>query len=827
MSMNFNLGGEMMNNKKKTTKIFRTTLVLTVIGFIVWNSIVSVTFINNSNEMSLLTEDSLADDLSPRSSAAYSLVFLLGVNQTHTPKGHNFTLLGYAQKFTVDLPIGIKNASGIPIYPVINGVHYDGLEGRENRTVFTDSQGLYNFSIKVNETYDISNDYNVWANISITAADVTIGDDSIQNASINHDITTLTQIDLDTVITTPLFDGNSFFMYYNITDELGNDLGLTENISVYRNNSLTDILVSETDFIQDAGSDYINVTYTPGTTHIGLFFEGTNSTLTEGETYYQYASSNISTVVEYLTARVFLLAMNQTNTLRGNAFTYSGYTQKLINNQFINTTGIDVYPIIDGVSYPGDFETSGAGGLFTFIVDVAPDYDNTVDMILNANITQNIGDNVIVGVDSIASASLEQDITCLTNISVILDNSIPKLIGDEYDLEITLTDELGGIFTIPTDQFELYRNKNITSLINQTGIAIDALDSDVLIQNIIQEDRMEFIGVHFLGVPTAKLGETYLEYKPSNTSVFIQRVYAINGTFRYANALRNTTLPYVFTLGDVLLNGTISMNENYSAVFQTLDIFLNGVIIGNTETNAVGFFEFTFNLAEKGFGVNTSVEACELTVNLRKMDTEFLTSNTSGSINNISLIIQDGTTYVAPLNSSLIAADIPQNWMNIVYVGVGVIALVVGLVIFQRQRMDRSSRKDRKLRKVDYTRFTNVNVLYNQGRRREAIAYTYKIFADLINEKYGLVRGEHETIRVFAITCVTKYGLDPMRTYPYLALVENIVYGFYDLNPEAFKKSMKVFGRVFQEITGTMLEFTLLESSDGLESEQTLKIGAV
>ncbi|WP_371803741.1 hypothetical protein [Candidatus Lokiarchaeum ossiferum] len=827
MSMKDNLGGEMTITKKKLIKLFNTTFIVTVLVFITMNGIVSVTFLNNSNDLDQSNEDT-SESLTPHSSAAYSLVFLLGTNQTHTAKGHNFTLLGYAQKFTTDAPIGIKNASGIPVYPVINGVHYDGRDGRENRTTFTDSQGLYNFSIKVNETYDISNDYNVWANISITSADVIIGEDSIQNASINHDITSLTQIDLNTIITSPLFDGNSFIVQYNITDELGNDLGLTENISVYRNNSLSDILVSETDFVQDVGSDYINITYTPGTTHIGLHFEGTNFTITDGESYYQYASSNFSTAVEYLTARVFLLDVNQTHTLRGNSFTYSGYTQQLINNQFVNRTGIEVYPIIDGTHFPGNSTLSGAGGLFSFTVDVAADYDNTADMTLNANITENIGDNVIVGVSSIANSSLIQDITSRTNLSILIDNSIPKLIGDEFDLEITLTDELGGLFTIPTNRFELYRNRNLTSTLSQTGINIEALDSTVLIQNIIQENGVEYIGVHFLGVPTTKPGESYLEYQAFNASTFIRRVQAINGSFSFANAVRNTTLPYVFTQGDVFLNGTISMDENYTVVSQTVDFYLNGQFIGYTETNTEGYFEFTFNLAEEGFAVNTSIDACVITLNLRNMDSEYLGSNTSTSINTITLTIEDGVPYVAPTNTSLIAGDVPLKWMNIVYVGLGVVALVVGLVIFQRQRMDRSSKRDRKLRKVDYSRFENVNVLYNQGRRREAIAYTYKIFADLINEKYGLVREEHETIRVFAITCVTKYGLDPMRTYPYLALVENIVYGFYDLNLEAFKKSMLVFGRVFQEITGTMLEFTLIESSDGgLESEQTLKIGAV
>ncbi|UYP48172.1 hypothetical protein NEF87_004457 [Candidatus Lokiarchaeum ossiferum] len=836
-----NLKKHKNNDKLKSISVLATMILIGC--SLVFQNAIQLSAIEKLDD----TEDFYTNiDLSvtPKSADSSTIrVYLLSINQTHTNRGKNLTFTGYVEKVSgivqIDpLILSYSNESGIDVFPIIDGHACDGSDGNTilypNLTTKTSNingdDGQFSFSYQVDSSYDIDQNMIINANCTTVEADNTyFGPDSIMNSSFVHDITVETFIDIDTNILSPLYDGNIFYVNYSIIDNLGTSLDfISENITIYRNNSLGDELLNITEYNVDYLTQNVSISYTRGTTDIGVHFNGINETLTNGETYYQYGECNASTVVEYLTARVFLLSMNQTHTLRGNSFTYSGYTQQLINNQFVNMTGIEVYPIIDGNHLPGNSIISGSDGLFSFTVNVAADYDNTVDMTLNANITENIGDNVIVGVSSIANSSLIQDITSRTNLSILIDNSIPKLIGDEFDLEITLTDELGGIFTIPTNRFELYRNRNLTSTLSQTGINIEALDSTVLIQNIVQENGMEHIGVHFLGVPTTKPGQSYLEYQAFNASTFIRRVQAINGSFSFANAVRNTTLPYVFTQGDVFLNGTISMDENYTVVSQTVDFYLNGQFIGYTETNAEGYFEFTFNLAEEGFAVNTSIDACVITLNLRNMDSEYLGSNTSTSINTITLTIEDGVPYVAPTNTSLIAGDVPLKWMNIVYVGLGVVALVVGLVIFQRQRMDRSSKRDRKLRKVDYSRFENVNVLYNQGRRREAIAYTYKIFADLINEKYGLVREEHETIRVFAITCVTKYGLDPMRTYPYLALVENIVYGFYDLNLEAFKKSMLVFGRVFQEITGTMLEFTLIESSDGgLESEQTLKIGAV
>lgn len=123
-------------------------------------------------------------------------------------------------------------------------------------------------------------------------------------------------------------------------------------------------------------------------------------------------------------------------------------------------------------------------------------------------------------------------------------------------------------------------------------------------------------------------------------------------------------------------------------------------------------------------------------------------------------------------------------------------------------------------------KFAIMNMLFQVNRRREAIAYSYKIFSDLILEKYGLMREKNQTLREFAIMCVTKYGLDPLRTYPYIALVENVTYGAYDLTSEAYERAMKIFGRIYQEITGTVLNFALdITEETKLMEGVTIRIG--
>ena len=847
----------MDSKKKKIRRSVFTSINGIVFLFVIICSLVYFDpFYSSNSSQEVDNEAPLFDTLaflplSRDGTASTVNVYLLSINQTHTYRGNNVTFTGYVQNITgnvIDfgppLILEYANESGIEVFPVINGHALDGndpdLITYPNLTIkssfINGFEGQFSFSYLIPNDYDISVDMIINVNCSKNQEDewIFFNQDSIMNSSFIHDITLTTSIDIDTLIVSPLYDGNQFHVNYTITDNNGDTLGvaINENITVYRNNTLTDELILTTDYTIDYATRNVTVAYTRGTTDIGLHFNGYDETITDGETYYQYSACNASTIVEYLTTRIFLLDVNQTHTIRGNSFTFTGYTQKLSNNVFENTSGIQVYPIIDDVHYDVNNVDdrsipSGLGGLFSFSVDVASDHIVANDIIVWANITEDIGANNIVGQDTIANSPLSHDITSLTTLSIIIDNSVPKLTGDIFDLEVTLTDDLGESFTIPTDRFELYRNLNLSSLIEQVGITIDALDADVLIQEITQENGMGFIGVNFTGVPTLNLGQTYLEYESCNASVSIRRVQAINGTFSFSNALKNTTLPYVFTQGDVLLTGTLSMDENFTVISQPIEVFLNGVSIGTAVTNATGYFEFEFNLEDKGFLANTSVEACAITIQLRNMDSEYVSSNTSTSINTITLEIQDDNPYITPPNTDEFAGDVEQDWLSIILVGAGVAVLVVGVIIFQRKRMDLSSQRDRKLRKVDYTRFISINILYNEGRRREAIAYSYKIFSDLINEKYGLVREEAETIREFAIKCVTKYGLDPMRTYPYLALVENIVYGFYDLNPEAFEKAIQIFGRVFHEITGTNLDFTLIQPPEGSDEGVTIRIGAV
>ena len=274
------------------------------------------------------------------------------------------------------------------------------------------------------------------------------------------------------------------------------------------------------------------------------------------------------------------------------------------------------------------------------------------------------------------------------------------------------------------------------------------------------------------------------------------------------------------------MDGHLWANDDptFILVNRGFELFIAGhgsVFNGTTDTN--GNFSVTVDLAAVGYLTNNSFT---LLIRLQGYDST-LPDNTSEFIVDLSVFVVDQPPpSVPPLDDDALTPT-ELTLEKLIIPGIILAVLIVGLVLFQRFRMDKTSKLEKKLRKVDYSRFASINLLYNQGRRREAIAYTYKIFSDLIYEKYGLAREKAQTLRKFGILCVMKYGLDPLRTYPYIALVENVIYGAFDLDLDTFQKSITIFGRVFQEITGTLLDFTLETPVEASTGETTIKIGVI
>jgi len=94
----------------------------------------------------------------------------------------------------------------------------------------------------------------------------------------------------------------------------------------------------------------------------------------------------------------------------------------------------------------------------------------------------------------------------------------------------------------------------------------------------------------------------------------------------------------------------------------------------------------------------------------------------------------------------------------------------------------------------------NLKNLIDSGRLKEAIAYVYLIYADLIKHKYDKPRLAHQTIRQYAILCVNELEQKPELIYPFVKQIEDIIYGGLEPTREQFGMTLNLFSRIYNEI---------------------------
>ncbi|MHA1675345.1 MAG: hypothetical protein ACTSYI_17170 [Promethearchaeota archaeon] len=527
--------------------------------------------------------------------------------------------------------------------------------------------------------------------------------------------------------------------------------------------------------------------------------------------------------------RITLNDLNMTHGERGEIIPLSGNII-WFNGAWVNLSNYDVYPVVNNVSMNGLNGNANlsvltdADGDFLIYYVIPLNFDITQNMTIYANITESSGDNIYVDEFSFITPPFELDIHAKSIIGLTSDISEPILTNDVYNLIITLVDD--NNVPIETSEVFLYGNDDVGNVL-QTNITID--NTGQVILNFTQIADLAQLGVGYPGLNLTTIGvESYYQIAPVNLSIDISRILSVSTEFTFVNG-NNATISAIYTGGDVQVLGTFWVNNNTNLPLHNREIdliFSNGVrsvSVGIFTTDNYGQLDEIISLATNGFASNASIT---VSAEVRNGGVIVLDGNEVVYTTNMVLIIVDEPAPLSEVPDSGAIQPAARNWIGILIPGIIVAAIIAGLVLFQRYRMEKSHKSIIKLRKVDMEKFAIMNMLFQVNRRREAIAYSYKIFSDLILEKYGLNREKNQTLREFAIMCVTKYGLDPLRTYPYIALVENVTYGAYDLTSEAYERAMKVFGRIYQEITGTVLNFALdITEETRLMEGVTIKIG--
>ena len=99
----------------------------------------------------------------------------------------------------------------------------------------------------------------------------------------------------------------------------------------------------------------------------------------------------------------------------------------------------------------------------------------------------------------------------------------------------------------------------------------------------------------------------------------------------------------------------------------------------------------------------------------------------------------------------------------------------------------------------------NVKVLVSSNRAKEAIAYIYLIYNDLITKKFKKPRLAYQTIREYAITCVNELGQKPEIIYPFIKKIEDIIYGGIEPTVKELNFTVQLFSNLYNDITGKAL----------------------
>ncbi|MHA1240070.1 MAG: hypothetical protein ACTSQU_04680 [Promethearchaeota archaeon] len=99
----------------------------------------------------------------------------------------------------------------------------------------------------------------------------------------------------------------------------------------------------------------------------------------------------------------------------------------------------------------------------------------------------------------------------------------------------------------------------------------------------------------------------------------------------------------------------------------------------------------------------------------------------------------------------------------------------------------------------------NVKVLVGSNRAKEAIAYIYLIYNDIITKKFKKPRLAYQTIREYAITCVNELGQKPESIYPFIKKIEDIIYGGIEPTGKELNFTVQLFSNLYNDITGKAL----------------------
>lgn len=536
-----------------------------------------------------------------------------------------------------------------------------------------------------------------------------------------------------------------------------------------------------------------------------------NQNMTMEDNARPYPSSDVTNM------KLFLIGVNQSNTVRGGSFTLKGYVQRHVSgSEYANKSGVPIYPVIDGKNYDG---TSGNPnwtvysqeapnlGLFEITITVPEDYDYTKNMTVTANVTHTPPEYRVNEL-TVKNSSISIDVTTTTLLSVEMNygtNRAPPLIpGDTFSVKIYFNDSLGNPLTMNglIFGFNNYSDNNRT---------VNIVSGYHIISNLVLESNMTSIHVSFNGFNNS--GQSYYEYLPQYNHVTIPLFSGIKLTANFINEDNASTT-------DIYHDGIVKTDilvtdlgpAGFPIINRTYELYLNDVSVANGSTDAEGKIIQSIKLSTYSFQPG---ETLTFTVVIKTFDGEMFSAENFNESS--TLQVQARPPPIGEVDT-VIPPPPESNWWMLIPIGIVFGLLVVGVIIFQRKRMELTKMAEFQGKVFDTSVFGSLSSLYLTGRISEAIAYLFIIYRNTINGKFNLKYKDTETMRDFAIMVINKYGQDPIRIHPFVAFVESYIYGGKKAEKTDFLKGFEMFQRLYWNLTGEVLDYQIPVASEGSTS---------
>jgi len=151
--------------------------------------------------------------------------------------------------------------------------------------------------------------------------------------------------------------------------------------------------------------------------------------------------------------------------------------------------------------------------------------------------------------------------------------------------------------------------------------------------------------------------------------------------------------------------------------------------------------------------------------------------------------------------------DNPNSFSSILIIIIAIIAGgIIGLIVFMRYKFKKEAIRD-KLNMIASIeeKLSYIRLLIEAGRSKEGIGYLWLIYSQMASTYFNIEKSPSQTPKDFAILLVREYGQNPASLYPFIQKIEEAVYGNTPITEEYLNEVIKMFRRVYLELTGSML----------------------